>query len=204
MTTYNSDPRSRALTTLDGRLARVAKSVENMGGIVRGVGYATIGLGILGGVILVLAGASARSSSTTFSGVVTGITLILAGFAWGIPLVLVGGYAQMRSLSVQADAARRELERPIATADSRTDGRASVVVAQPPSGAADSGPVANQAVRLEESDGEERVRMLTESEKGRLAAVPPSDREPGWFLDPLGQATQRYWNGTQWTGRIHE
>jgi len=48
----------------------------------------------------------------------------------------------------------------------------------------------------------ERGRVLTESDKQRLAAMPPIDQAPAWLADPLGQADQRFWNGTYWTGRL--
>jgi hypothetical protein len=48
----------------------------------------------------------------------------------------------------------------------------------------------------------ERGRVLTESDKQWLATMPPADHAPAWLADPLGQADQRFWNGTYWTGRL--
>lgn len=52
--------------------------------------------------------------------------------------------------------------------------------------------------------GPERGRMPSDSEKAQLAAVPPEDRAADWYRDPLGQASERFWNGVQWTGRLRD
>ena len=48
---------------------------------------------------------------------------------------------------------------------------------------------------------QERVRILSDPEKAALAQVAPPAADAGWFVDPLHPEGQRYWNGTQWTGR---
>jgi hypothetical protein len=48
---------------------------------------------------------------------------------------------------------------------------------------------------------QERVRILSDPEKAALAGVAPPSHDAGWFDDPLRPGGQRYWNGTQWTGR---
>lgn len=185
------------------RIARVAKSVENIGGIVRVLGYISMALGVIFGFIIVIAASSTRgtTSSLVASGIGSGLTVVIAGFVWGLPLVLIGGYAQMRSLTVQADAARREI-----------DGLEAFTVAGSPGSAPASSPGAIPASAMpgaapgpmSELPGKEKVSFLTDPEKARLSAMPPADQAPGWFADPLGKAVQRYWNGTQWTGRMHD
>jgi hypothetical protein len=48
----------------------------------------------------------------------------------------------------------------------------------------------------------ERVDILSENEKRALRQVPPESTEAGWYHDPLGRSSARYWNGQQWTGRL--
>ena len=47
----------------------------------------------------------------------------------------------------------------------------------------------------------ERVFLLSDSEKVSLATTPPTSPDPAWHPDPLLASTERFWNGTQWTGR---
>ena len=89
----NLDARIRQLAVIEVRLAKVSTSVANMGGIVRAVGYVTMALGVAIGLSVMLV--NSGSSTPSLAGV--GFSIILAGLGWGIPLVLVGGYAQMRS-----------------------------------------------------------------------------------------------------------
>lgn len=47
------------------------------------------------------------------------------------------------------------------------------------------------------------VRRTWRRAKDRdLLSVPPTDQLPGWRLDPLGQAKERWWNGLSWTGAL--
>lgn len=48
----------------------------------------------------------------------------------------------------------------------------------------------------------ERVLVLSDTDKQRLAQVPPSSTEPGWYVDPLTGQGARWWNGSEWTGRV--
>ena len=198
----NLDARIRQLAVIEVRLAKVSTSVANMGGIVRAVGYVTMALGVAIGLSVMLV--NSGSSTPSLAGV--GFSIILAGLGWGIPLVLVGGYAQMRSLSVQADALRRDVgdfemtDSADSSVPARTQSvgvrpeRANDTSVQPPAQASPT-PGTGQSAW-------ERVRGLSDSEKARLATQPPSDLAPAWWPDPLQQSSQRYWNGTQWTGRL--
>lgn len=201
----NADQQVRELVVLEQRASRAAKSVVSMGGIVRVVGYVFIGIGVALGLLVLLGGLAASGSSRSSASVLgsavgAGITLVIAGFAWGIPLVLVGGYAQMRGYTIQADDVRRRLEGGDPWAAPLTPSSSPV----PPPGAA-AYPVPTQGVdatAAPAAPGAEHVRFLTDVEKSRLAQVPPADPSPAWHADPLDPSRQRYWNGTEWTGRL--
>ena len=48
----------------------------------------------------------------------------------------------------------------------------------------------------------ERGRFLSDQERAHLATVTPQELSPGWYGDPLAPTGSRFWNGTQWTGRV--
>ena len=76
------DTRTRQLVTIEASLAKVSKSVANMGGIVRVVGYVTIAIGVAMGLVTMLAfTATYAGSSTAVSGVIAGLTFMLAAAA---------------------------------------------------------------------------------------------------------------------------
>ena len=62
-------------------------------------------------------------------------------------------------------------------------------------------PAASPAAAGTAARSQERVRILSDPEKAALAGVAPPSNDAGWFDDPLRPGGQRYWNGTQWTGR---
>jgi hypothetical protein len=208
---YPSDPRSREIAHLDVRLSRVSKSVERVGGVVRVAGYTAIaGCAALGVLVMAVGSSRSVSGTTATSAVGSGLTLVIVGLFWGIPLVLIGGYAQMRSLDVQLAAARRHPGAPpagsVGLASAGPSHSAPTLTAAPaePPPAPGNAPSFAAEARLPATSGPERVRILTESQKALLAMTPPADVQPGWFDDPLGESAQRFWNGTQWTGRVRD
>lgn len=50
--------------------------------------------------------------------------------------------------------------------------------------------------------GAERVSILSDADKTRLASTQPESLTRGWYLDPVAPTeSARWWNGEQWTGR---
>ena len=95
----------RATAALDARTVKVARSVENWGAVVRALGYLAMALGVALALLLLLSLAAPSDSLYSSGGSAVGAAILVAlgGFIWGVPLVLVGGYAQMRSLALQAE-----------------------------------------------------------------------------------------------------
>lgn len=58
--------------------------------------------------------------------------------------------------------------------------------------------------QLRQQATNERVRILSPGQKVVLSSIHPGSDSPGWHADPLGAALQRFWSGTEWTGRIRD
>jgi hypothetical protein len=86
-----------------------------------------------------------------------------------------------------------------------------VALQQPIPASRFNGLVARNSVAIANSKGtntvsmetapEERGRFLTDAERAFLASVAAPTGGPGWYIDPLGMAGERYWVGDHWTGK---
>ena len=50
--------------------------------------------------------------------------------------------------------------------------------------------------------GIETLFLLRGQAESRLALSPNLGCPPGWYADPWGQGTSRWWDGSHWTGRL--
>jgi hypothetical protein len=50
--------------------------------------------------------------------------------------------------------------------------------------------------------GSEMLLLTRWHERSSVAVSIGYQRPPGWLADPWGQATSRWWDGFNWTGRL--